>query len=181
MIITLLWEDQRGGQMKGFGPHELLVSCVVDDLGRERGEVERRVLSAPKKGSGNVLKALRADLALLRKSGPVCAIVDRDRIRNLWPLEARPLDCFSAIRKSFFERAPGDYALVLLVENAETLVEACCNATERRLPESKPSPEERDRILARVAWGERRARDEVRRATPSFDRIVRWVRVQIGG
>jgi hypothetical protein len=30
MIITVLWEDQRGAEAKGFGPHELLLSCVAD-------------------------------------------------------------------------------------------------------------------------------------------------------
>ncbi|MEX1367036.1 MAG: hypothetical protein AB1Z98_28170, partial [Nannocystaceae bacterium] len=69
--------------------------------------------------------------------------------------------------------APGDYELVFLVQNMETLVFAVCSVTGRPAPSRKPNPDERDRILAGVVWGEtpevrRRIRDEC----PSFDRIV---------
>lgn len=32
MLVTVLWEDQRGTQARGFGPHELLLSCLADEL-----------------------------------------------------------------------------------------------------------------------------------------------------
>jgi hypothetical protein len=39
MRITVLWEDSRGVETKGFGPHALLLACLADKLGRERREI----------------------------------------------------------------------------------------------------------------------------------------------
>ena len=64
MIITVLWEDQRGGMVKGFGPHELLVSCVADELRCARDEVKKLIVSVPKKGNGNVIRALEQELGI---------------------------------------------------------------------------------------------------------------------
>ena len=30
MRITVLWEDSRGVETKGFGPHDLLLACIAD-------------------------------------------------------------------------------------------------------------------------------------------------------
>lgn len=175
MKITVLWEDQRGGTIKGFGPHELLVSCVADELSRVRDEIKKLIVSVPKKGNGNVVQALQRELDRLRNLGPVCAVLDRDQAVNLWPAGSRPAACLSGVRAAVAQLAPGRYELVLLDANVETLVLACCEAIGDSAPASKPSPDERDRILARVVWGAASARATVRGAVPSFDRLVRWV------
>lgn len=175
MKITVLWEDKRGGIIQGFGPHDLLVSCVADDLQCAPEALKGTVVPVPKKGNGNVMRALEQDLDKLRRSGPVCAVLDRDKAPELWPAGQRPPACLSGIRTAVSERARGDYELVLLIENMETLVEACCRAMMTDMPRAKPSPDTRDQILRKLVWSEPESRTNVRNAVPSFDRLVRWV------
>ena len=184
MILTVIWEDQRGVLAKGFGPHELLVSCLADDLqpdgaALQRYEVEASVESTPMKGNGKVLRTLKSDLARLRRRGPVVAVLDRDRILDYWQPGQRPAACLTAIRRAIFADAPGDYELVLLSENVETLMQACCDATSTTMPLGKPSPDERDNILGRAAWAHAAVRTQVRAAVPSFERLVSKVREQV--
>jgi hypothetical protein len=177
MRVTVLWEDQRGGQLKGFGPGELLVSCVADELEADRAWISKHVSSHPKKGNGNVRRALREDLGLLIKHGPVIAVIDRDKVSELLsklPLE--PLDCNGALVKQFRAETAGNYQLVLLVENVETLVDAVVGALGGARPTTKPTPDERDRVLVRAAWSPNRSlRDDIRGACQSFDRVVKKV------
>lgn len=175
MKLTVLWEDQRGGVIKGFGPHELLVSCVADELQRARDDLKKLIVSVPRKGNGNVMHALQRELDKLRNLGPVCAVLDRDQAVNLWPAGSRPATCLSGIRAAVADLAPGGYELILLDANVETLVTACCRALGSGAPVSKPSPDERDRILARATWDAPRVRALVRDAVPSFERLVQWV------
>jgi hypothetical protein len=89
MVVTVLWEDQYGRDVRAFGPHELLVACLSDELSSElpdvtRHQVQKIVQSHPKKGNAGIRKALQRDLPRLKKSGPVFAVVDSDRVRDLW-------------------------------------------------------------------------------------------------
>jgi len=173
MIVTVLWEDQRGAQVKGFGPHELLISCLVDELGHPRDSVARAVECHPKKGHGKVLRALRLDFPKLKRLGPVLAVVDRDKIKDL--LSQPVTDCMSGISKRFREAAPGDYELIFMIDNVETLIVSACRALGESEPTRKPTPDERDRILAKAVWGERAHRARIRSTCPSFDRVVRRI------
>ncbi|HWN71056.1 MAG TPA: hypothetical protein VNM90_25610 [Haliangium sp.] len=146
------------------------MSCVADERQCSRDEVKEHIVSAPKKGNGTVIKALKQDLDKLH--GPVYAVLDRDKILELWPPGERPPACLSGIRKAMADKAPGSYDLILLSENVETLVTACCHAAGDGVPRSKPSPDERDRILGKLAWGDANARGNVRNAVPSFERLV---------
>ena len=107
--------------------------------------------------------------------GPVYAVLDRDKILKLWAVGERPPACLSGIQKAMSVKAPGNYELILLIDNMETIIEACCKATQRAMPRSKPSPDERDRILGGLTWGDAKARDIVRTVVLSFDRLVRRV------
>jgi hypothetical protein len=99
-VITVLWEDQRGVEVRGFGPHDLLVSCLVDDLNSDRRQVAKQVESHPKKGNTKVLKEIQRNYEHLRGRGPLFAVVDRDRIQDLW--KGSP-NCMSGIRQRFLE------------------------------------------------------------------------------
>lgn len=175
MKITVLWEDQRGGAIKGFGPHELLVACVADALQCERHCVTKYVQSIPRKGNGNVIRALKQDLSKLSRSGPVCAVLDSDQVLNLWPGGQRPATCRSGIRAAVSAKASGDYKLILLDKNVETVVEACCRAMGDVTPVSKPLPDDRDRLLGRAAWSAVNVRDNIRLKVQSFNYLVQWV------
>lgn len=176
MIVTVLWEDSRGVETRDFGPHELLLSCVADELEVDAWDRRLRdgIESVPKKGNGGVRTALRDKLVMLAKSGPVFAVLDSDRAHELWrPAVAA---CKTTVRTQLQADAPGDYTLVLLVENVESLVDAVL--VGRGLPRlplgKKPNPNERDQIL-RGALGDPALRGRVRKDCASFDRLVRKV------
>jgi hypothetical protein len=172
MRITVLWEDSRGIVLKGFAPHDLLVACIAEKLGRKRVEVDSQISSVPKKGAGNVIKALRRDLSRLTKTGPVFALIDRDKVREMWKTDP-PADCMTAIRERIRKDvASVDYELVLLVQNMESLIDACDDGFRSRLGGRKPTPDERDRILGRVAWETPSRLPSILKDCPSFDRLV---------
>lgn len=172
MKITVLWEDRRGAASKGFGPHELLLTCVADDLGIAREALKERILSHPRKGNTNVRKALRNELPRYTNHGPVIAVVDSDQLHDLWPPKPPPPTCTSGLVARFRQDAAGDYDLVLLVRNMETLIQSVCEATRQRVPEGKPKPDERDGLLSRATWGTADVRHALRDGCPSFDRLV---------
>lgn len=162
---------------KGFGPHTLLVSCLADDLGSEieRWRIERSVKPIPTKGNGNVVKKLQKDGDRLRKSGPVVAVIDKDKVGDLLTRAGSPAPgCIGGSVDGFHDKAPGDYELVLLVENVESLVSAALEALGEEPSREKPNPDERDRTLKRVD-GTPSYRRAVRDKVPSFDRLVRRV------
>jgi hypothetical protein len=174
MRITVLWEDSRGVETKGFGPHELLLACVADKLGRERKELEGIVKSVAKKGVGNVIKALQTNLTKLNSTGPVFAVIDRDKAREIWKPAPLPADCMAAIRTRIArEVGSSKYELVFLVQNMESLVDACDVGARVNLERRKPTPDQRDRILGRAAWDFSPApRSGILSACPSFKRLV---------
>ena len=174
MRITVLWEDSRGVVSRGFGPHELLVAYVAAKLGRDRREVNSQISSVPKKGAGNVIKALQKDLTKLTKTGRVFAVIDRDKSREIWKPAPLPVNCMTAIRKRIAEYvASSEYDLVFLVQNMESLVDACDAGARSRLGGRKPTPDERDLILAKAAWdAPTTPKPNVLSNCPSFARLV---------
>ena len=54
MIIKVVWEDQLGVTARGFGPHELLLSCIVDVANCDRAKLGQCVKAHPAKGNSNV-------------------------------------------------------------------------------------------------------------------------------
>jgi len=165
------WEDSRSAAANRFSPHELLLACVADDLGVPAGSLNRYVRSLPKNGNANVRKALEKDLRRLRKYGPVMAIVDWDEIANLWKhARPRPPGCKQGIATRFREDAPGDYELVFLERNIETLVDFACKSLA--LGKAPKAHDERDAVLAKASTAEPSIRRTIRDDCPSFERIV---------
>jgi hypothetical protein len=172
MIVTVLWEDQRGGDVLGFGPHELLIACLADDLDLHRWELSQRVQSQPRKGNSNVRKALQKDIAKLSR-GKVLAVLDRDKVRELWKTPGpMPADCMKGITERFRGDAPGDYELLFLVQNVESLLDGARTALCEPPLDGKPTPDRRDRLLHRCAGASVATRRQVRERCPSFDRLV---------
>jgi hypothetical protein len=178
MRITVLWEDCSGGETKGFGPHDLLVACVADELRLERHRVKGQLSSVATKGVGNIIRGLKTNLTKLNKAGKVFAVVDWDRAAELWKAASPPPNCMSAVRERIaMDITSGDYELVFLVQNMESLLDACEDARHIKNVGRKPTPDERDRVLGRIIWGDASpsARERLRAKCPSFDRLVKRV------
>lgn len=176
MIVTVLWEDERGGAPQGFGPHELLLSCLADDLGSPRAWLHERVKSIPKKGRDNLRKALQHEFRRLERFGPVLAVIDKDKARDLWKGRALPPPaCMSGMTARLHEDAPGGYDVVFLERNVDTLVNVACEAMGQPIPTSKEKPNRRDQLLLPAAWAAFPVRQMIRASCPSFDRLVNRV------
>ncbi len=180
MTVTVLWEDARGGELKGFGPHELLLACIADEL--ESGDwwarkrvAQRSVEAHPKKGNANGVKALKG-VARDLFAGPVVAVLDVDRAHELWS-EKLPRNCKTAIGARIRKDAPGGYEIVFLIENVESLLHAASAALGEPALTKKPTPDDRDVRLGKVAGDPTKAdaRNRVRSDLPSFDRLVKKV------
>jgi hypothetical protein len=137
-----------------------------------RSLYRRQISSLSEKGVGNVIKKLRQDLPKLTKTGPVFAVIDRDKAREIWKTDP-PADCMTAIRERIRKEATsGDYELVFLVQNMESLIDACDDGFRSRLGGRKPTPDERDSILGRVAWETPSRLPSILKNCPSFERLV---------
>lgn len=182
MSVTVLWEDQRGGLLKGFGPHELLVTCVSETLDEDRWRVDRLIMSVPKKGNSKVLAALRDDLRPLGDPTRVCAVLDKDRAHLMWPQGERPPQCNEGLTDAVRASAAGDYKLVFLVQNIESLLDAAVARLGEKPLARKPDPDTRDRLLQRAAHGglTREGRIALADEVVGFARLVRWAADRIG-
>jgi hypothetical protein len=173
MIVTVLWEDQRGGDARGFGPHELLLSCLVDDLTIPREQLNGRIKSLPKKGRDKLREALKHEIRRFTKLGPVLAVIDKDKARDLWKGQTPPPPpCMSGMVSRLHDDAPGDYDIVFLERNVDELVEIVCKVTGQSVPTSKPKPDRRDLLITPAVRGAEQLRSDIRRRCPTFDRIV---------
>lgn len=172
MIVTVIWEDQRGGPQKGFGPHELICQCIADQRGCDKSRVSRVVKSVPCKGNGNVLRVLSQDGPKLQNSGPVLVVLDLDRAHEL--LGGPELkDCKTALSQALRGRASGSYEILYLDRNVDTIVALCCRLLGRAEPDKKLTPDERDAELARLTFGgDPSARRQLLGESPSFARVV---------
>ena len=173
-LISVFYEDQlAGAKPNNYGPHALLLACVADQCQENRWALHLKVIAIPKKGDSKLRAALRDDAGLIAQGGRVFALFDLDRVRNCY--ELAPNACKRTVLDAIAAEATGAPAIVLLEQHMETVVEACCAASNRPLPTAKPSPAERDSILHGIAAGDRGMRDAVLTSVPSFDRLVRIV------
>jgi hypothetical protein len=156
---------------------------VADHLAIDATQVRPYLLSVPKKGNGNLVRrALASDLDHLTKTGPVFAVLDRDKVEELWRQHERPANCMAALRQRIVQEAPGSYDLVFLVENVESLVDACRVSLNLPSGKRKPTPEERDTILERAVWNaDPSQRGRILAECPSFKRLVGRVAEQMKG
>lgn len=175
MKVTILWEDQRSRAIKGFEAGKLLEACLCDR--RELPVGTRLAIEhLPKKGNGAVIAAMKREFGRLGKLGPVLAVLDRDRIHGLWAKDP-PTNCILGVRTRIVQdcddggwRESRD--IVLLVDNMESLVDACLQARQRGKLHEKPNPDERDRWIGAVVWGDPPTRKRVLELCPSFARLV---------
>jgi hypothetical protein len=173
VTVTIWWEDRlNSSRPKLFGPNQVLVACVADELGRSYSEVKNSIDGHPKKGAGQLTTGLQRDLPGLG-IWPLGVVFDRDKVLDLWRDGDRPAACMSGICEAIRARAPGDYVIVLLRDNMETLVNAA--GTVLGLASVRKSRDERDRILQRLAFdGTFEQRRRLREKVVDFDRLVVW-------
>lgn len=172
-LVTVLYEDAPDGPPRNFGPHALLLACIEDRTGEDRYALRDRVEPVPKKSNGNVKRALENDAERLHAAGPVVAVLDDDRVKELYSLPPAALRCevLAAIAKT----ASVSTTVVLLEANMETLVAATAAFCGDTPPSKKPTPRERDRILHKGAAAEKGVRDRILARVPTFRRLVEKV------
>ncbi len=179
MIVSVFYEDQRGHQVRDFGPHALLVQCLADRTGRSPNRIEGLVAAIPTKGNSKLLSQLSGPGHRALDRGPVYAVFDDDRVRDLVRLP--PAACKSEVLAQVRRQAGADIDIVLLQANVETLVRACFDALNEPAPDSLHSHPVRDRILNRMAWtGSPDQRRRMLEACPSFERLVTRVQARLG-
>jgi hypothetical protein len=170
-FVTVLYEDKHAQGEKNYGPHMLVLACVTDQVGGDRHALRTRVWSIALGGDGNVKRKLRDDGAELAAVGPLIALFDHDKIRKPYGLPRAA--CKRDVLQAIGAEAKGAPIVVLLEQNMEDLVDACCAAMNQAKPAAKPRPIERDSILQKAAAdGQRAARDTILAAMPSFRRLV---------
>ncbi len=167
--VQVLYEDERAEEEKNYGPHMLLLACVADRVGGDRWALRHSIDAIPKKGDGNLEKALDEEGATLGGDGPVVAMFDNDKVRLCYGLAGGA--CKRDVLQTIRAQAKGTPTIVLLEENMEDLVGACCVALNRPTPRTKPKPLERDGIL-HAAAADATARAKILAAVPSFERLV---------
>ena len=174
MRIIVLWEDQLDVDVRNFGPGTLLAACVADRLRCQMTQVAPLLKSIPRKGNGGIRKTLRSDFVQLEKSGPVFVVLDRDKMKDLWRnTHPHVNDCMTGHRQRLQAEAPGDYDVVFLHQNMESLIQAACDAGRVLAPTAKPTPSERDKYLNRLVWHEgSEPRARLCELSPSFDRLA---------
>jgi hypothetical protein len=171
-LITVLYEDKLfGGNPPEYGPHALALACVADRIGCDRWGLTQRVRPVPKGGASKLRAALRDEGTLLAKTGPLVAMFDSDRIRDCYSLQ--PNDCVPTVLATIRDEATGDPVIVLLDQNMEDVIRLCCVVLNMDEPADKPRPQERDRILHKMAAScNVEDRKKLLAAVPTFERLV---------
>jgi hypothetical protein len=179
-VITVLYEDALGAATRNFGPHQLVLACVADALGdgRDHWTLRSEVKAVPKKGAPKVRVALRDEPWWM--AGPLLAVFDGDRVRELYGLEASA--CRSELLSMILAESRDDPTIVLLERNMEDVTSACRRALGRPVPMAKPTPAERDAIChAAAAAAEPLVRSVILSAVPSLARLVEHLRGRLAG
>lgn len=175
MRRAVIYEDQRAAATKGFGPHELLIRCILDDHPDAKAEewrlrsAKEGVAAIPKKGIDKLLTACGDADDYADFASKVFALVDDDKLDEHLARHPRI-------------RSPEDAPLVSfhrLKANVETLVEAslfCCGKPKFA---TKPTPLERDIALGEASLPE--TRRCMRERVPTWDAFVKDVAAWVLG
>jgi hypothetical protein len=182
-LITLLYEDKGSGGPNRFGLHELILQCVADQLQAQlpdrvvtRYSLAELAVPNPKNGNGNLRREIRdrKKLDRLAKAGPIFALFDSDRIRELLDDdESIPKDgCNGDQVRSARAKIDANHdrlTIWFLHKKTETVLEAIGSIQ----PGEKPDPITRDELFIRFL----RSSDAERRANildkvPTLKRFV---------
>ncbi len=177
--IEVLFENSRDDKTKGYGPGELLIVCVADDLKTDWWSVTRRISINPRNGVSKLIGDLDTlGTKLAKRAHLIVAVIDDDKVRRHLglPADASRDRVIEAVRA----RATCDVAVVLLDRNTETLVAAAARAIDAPAEDVHQAIERkqhlaRDRILTSAAHRSRNTRDAIRREVPTFDELVKLV------
>lgn len=175
-LAVVLWEDSLSVGAKTFGPHQLALACVIDQIGAasdtDRWTLGQIIIGIPRRGNSRLRTSLGTETGLLTRSGEhLVTVFDDDQVRRLYRLETQACKTIvlEAIRN---ECSLSTLEIVLLEQNVESLVAAAARALSRPNPERK-DPKLRDAVLMQLAAEATcDRRDRVRTEVPSFDRLV---------
>lgn len=164
--VIAIYEDSPGEQVVNFGPHSLALATVGDRLNVTRWHL-RPIQGMPMKGAP---KALERAQAFAGVKATVLLLLDEDRIRDQLQLAGDATD--AVVRARLTALCPG-IVVMLLVRNVEDLVAEASRALHRPMPETKPTPAERDAVLNALADSPNpSARAQVTTVLPSWGQWI---------
>jgi hypothetical protein len=168
--IPIFYEDDRS-DLKEVGLHELMVSCIADEWGRDWWELRGRFAALPMKGDTNLLAACEQDVPDM-PDPLIFAIFDADKLHRRLFESGKPSEdeILAALRRRCSDPR---LHVFLLVNNTESVVDAVTDCLG--LPRLEKNKLQRDLHLNRAARYPREHRDCVRAAVPSFDHCVRQI------
>lgn len=150
--VVIFYEDALapGTQPKDYGPHLLVLWCLVDRTARSFWDLGKLVEGNARKGKEQVEAACRRSQVYDR--GGVIAVYDNDRVRELPALanlaSQRSRDVAQALRQQAAQ--PDRTTVVLLDRNMETVVARVLECAGDAIPQRKPKPLERDLLLGKL-------------------------------
>lgn len=178
--VVVLYEDRLGRNVKQFGLHELLVSCVADRIGADRLNLGSSLRGLPLKSNTKVHAKCQRELDLLSRRGEiVIAVYDSDAAHRI--ADVPPESCRPDITNGLAEGCePKDrLRVVLLDKNLETVVEKLkesgLRVSDREIRQAveEKNLATRDIVLNRAAYGDfKEIRQKLVAGMPSFGYLV---------
>lgn len=182
--IWILYEDQRDDDVKGFGPHQLVVACVADALGCEPWALKGLLRDKAMKSNSKMRLECQERLdRLVRDGSHVIAVYDADRACDVPTPKLAKSSCKQLVVQGLKQGCePGErLRIVLLEQNIETVLAALRrlgpdlaeNATFEVALRHKGSRAARDNILGKAAAPNRRPlRSSLQHEVPSIAYLV---------
>jgi hypothetical protein len=166
--IAVLYEDERDTQISYYPMHRLVCMTIADILGVNHRDVEEQFYGMPKKGNGNLKRALESVPKMRDRS--VIVIIDDDELARLLGLHKSTAR--AELLTQLSRRYPDPRLQVLLLEgNTESLVGSAAKCLGREPPECK-NKLDRDRMLNEATWAAATVRTCIRDSMPSFAAIT---------
>lgn len=167
--VTVLYEDQRGTEVREFGPHALLTAIVADGLGVDIGNLKNVLRAIPKKGVSKVLSEVKLNHSRLTQDGRwLVVLIDDDRVREHLGLQSHTSEALVVQAILAAANAPTRVAVVLIVRNTESVVNAAAACMGLAAPVQKGIAE-RDAVLGAAAFrGGPQVLHCIRESVPSF-------------
>lgn len=197
LLATVLYEDKASpdASRKHFALHDLVLACVADQIPPDSPttttlyQLHDLIKGVPRNGRDKVLEDCRDDRwqKFSPRGQPVFAVIDHDKAhdsRGDRGLNVEKDACHTELRRAFRAKIQTSelVRLVVLRRNLESLFLVTrerellgpefASSLKKIIEKTGTSLIERDEVLRKLAFGERRRRDVLRTEVPSLDYLA---------